>query len=56
MELWPRRIALGGGVAGHEEERRGQRVFGGDKLNWWVGWTRKVKAELGQALPRRQRR
>ena len=31
-----------------------RRVSGGDKLNWWVSWTRKVKAELGQALPRRQ--
>ena len=52
MELWPRRIVLGGGVAGREEEGRAPRVSGEDKPQGLVCWMRKELAELGHALLR----
>ena len=46
MKLQPRRIVLDGDAPGREEEERAQQFPDELKLNWWVGWARKDKAEL----------
>ena len=56
MELWPRRSVRDGDAAGREEEERAQQFLGEIKLNWWVGWSRKDKAELLNATLQRHRR
>ena len=56
MELWPRRSAHDGDATGREEEERAQQFPDEIKLNWWVGWARKDKVELLNAMPRRHRR
>ena len=46
MKLQPRRVVLDGDTPGHEEEERTQQFLDEIKLNWWVGWACKDKAEL----------
>ena len=55
MELWPRRSTRDGDAAGREEEERAQQFSGEIKLNWWISWARKDKAELLNAMLRRHR-
>ena len=52
MELWLRRIVLGGGIAGREEEGRAPRVSSEDKPQGLVCWMQKELAELEHALLR----
>ena len=46
MELWPRRSACDGDVAGHKEEERAEQFSGEVKQQKRVGWVHKEQAEL----------
>ena len=46
MELWPRRSACDGDVAGHEEEERTEQFSCEVKQQKQVEWVRKEQAEL----------
>ena len=56
MELWPRRSACDGDVAGHEEEEHAEQFPGEIKQQKWVGWVRKEQVERLSATLRRHRR
>ena len=55
MELWPRRSAYDGDVAGHEEEERAEQFPGEIKQQKQIGWVRKEQAELLSATLRQHR-